>query len=155
MTLSIRAYEAGDLPALIELFRGAVRGVAARDYTPAQILAWAPDDLEADDWLPRLAAKRTWVARIAGEPMGFSDLEADGHIDMMFVHAGHQGQGIATRLLATVEAAARAAGLPRLHTEASITARPFFARRGFTVITAQSVSLGDQQLTNYRMEKFL
>lgn len=87
--------------------------------------------------------------------VGFTDLEPDGHLDMMFVHAAHQRAGIATALLATVEAAACTQGLRRIFTEASITARPFFERRGFSVIARQSVEKRGQHFTNFRMEKVL
>jgi len=61
-------------------------------------------------------------------PVGFTDLEPDGHLDMMFVHPAHQGAGVATALFNTVEAAARAQNLSRIFTEASITARSFSVR---------------------------
>ena len=97
----------------------------------------------------------TWVARLGGAVVGFTDLETDGHLDMMFVHPARQGRGIASQLLATVEAAARADSLARIFTEASITARPFFERRGFRLIAAQTVAIRGHALTNFRMEKLL
>ena len=51
--VSIRPYTAADLDLLIVLFNGAVRGVASRDYTPAQIAAWAPDTPDRAAWLTR------------------------------------------------------------------------------------------------------
>ncbi len=41
----------------------------------------------------------------------------------------------------------------RLHTEASITARPFFERCGFLLVAEQTVALRGQQFVNFRMEK--
>jgi putative acetyltransferase len=63
--------------------------------------------------------------------------------------------GIASRLLRTVEASARARGLLRLFTEASITARPFFEHRGFRVIAPHCVKRWAQEFLNYRMDKQL
>jgi putative acetyltransferase len=74
---------------------------------------------------------------------------------MLYVHADHQGSGIASRLLRTVEASAAKRGLLRLFTEASITARPFFERRGFRVIATQRVIRWAQEFVNYRMDKQL
>jgi putative acetyltransferase len=54
-----------------------------------------------------------------------------------------------------VEAAARNQELPRIFTEASLTARPFFERRGFVVVAAQQVEKRGQTLANFRMEKTL
>jgi putative acetyltransferase len=97
----------------------------------------------------------TWVAVLDRELVGFTDLEPDGHIDMMFVHPAHQGVGVATLLLATVEAAAIAQGVHRLFTEASLTARPFFEKRGFSILASQRVEKRGQFLINFRMEKTL
>jgi len=149
--IRVRPYVAGDLDAVIAIFQRAVREVACRDYDPAQIEAWS--HVERDEWAPWRLSRPAWVAEVAGEPVGFSDLEPDGHLDMMFVHPAHQGQGVATALLERIEAEARTLGLFRLHLEASITARPFFERRGFRLLAPQTVELRDQCLVNFLMEK--
>jgi len=45
--------------------------------------------------------------------------------------------------------------LTHLLTAASITAKPFFEKMGFSVVQEQSVSRRGETLTNYLMEKFL
>jgi putative acetyltransferase len=153
--IAIRPYRPEDVDALIALFTRAVRETAARHYSPEQLRAWAPDVPDRDGWAARRMSRPTYVAEMGGEIAGFTDLEPDGHIDMMFVHPDHDGRGVASLLLARVEAEARSLGLARLFTEASLSARPFFARRGFTLIAEQSVALRGQELTNFRMEKQL
>ena len=151
--IEIRPYRPADRDRLIDIFRGAVRDVAIRDYSEAQARAWAPDSIDADAFGRRRADKPTFVAIIEGEPAGFSDLEPDGHIDMLFVHARHQSRGVARALLEHVEALARRENMPRLHTEASITARPVFERHGFRVLARQTVAHDGEAMINYRMEK--
>lgn len=153
MPLSVRPYRPGDLDGLIDIFGGAIRDVAAKDYDAAQIAVWAQVDRES--FAARRLSRPTWVAVIDQMPVGFSDLEPNGHLDMMYVHPGHQGRGVATALLQQVETAARAGSLGRIFTDASITARPFFERRGFRILTAQQVAHSGQTLTNSRMEKSL
>jgi len=97
----------------------------------------------------------TWVATYNGVPIGFSDLEPTGHLDMTFVHPRFQGLGVASLLLKTVEAAAHGQGLTFVTTEASLTACPFFQSRGFVVVAAQEVQKRGQTLRNFRMEKRL
>ncbi|HWA44515.1 MAG TPA: GNAT family N-acetyltransferase [Hypericibacter adhaerens] len=150
---TIRPVRPDDIDALIELFRAAVRRVAGRDYTPAQLLAWAPDQIDRDPWIARYERRPAWVAALGGRPVGFSDLEPDGHLDMMYVHPDHQGRGIATALLAQVEQAAHEQGIDNLYTHASLTARPFFERRGFMLIRQQTITVRGQGFTNFRMEK--
>ena len=151
----IRPYAAADLDALITLFRDSVRTVARRDYTLGQVLAWAPDEVDREVWALRLAASSTWVGADGGCAVGFVTLEADGHLDMLYVHAELQGRGIATALLGRAEGSARSRGLARLFTEASITAKPFFESRAFLAVDMQKVARRGQELTNFRMVREL
>jgi putative acetyltransferase len=155
MSIDIRRYRPGDLTGLIALFRDTVRRINGRDYSQQQVMAWAPDQIDARQWTHRFDNKVVWVADLDGAPVGFVDVARDGLIDMLYVHADHQGRGIASQLLRTVEASARTRGLLRLFTEASITARPFFEHRGFRVIAPQRVMRWAQEFLNYRMDKAL
>jgi putative acetyltransferase len=127
--------------------------VACRDYTPAQIDAWA--EVDRDQWRQRRLSRPTWVALLDRAPVGFADLAPGGQLDMMYVHAAHQRIGVATSLLAAVEAAARAQRVEGLLTNASITGRPFFERRGFSVVSSQEVTVRGQSFSNFCMEKRL
>ena len=153
--IHIRRYEPSDIDDVISLFRDTVRRIARRDYTQDQVIAWAPDNIDREARAIRHSSKPTWIAEIGSTMVGFADLEPDGHLDCMYVHADYQGRGVASRLLAEVETVAKARGLTRLYSEVSITARPFFERRGFRLIAAQIVTARGQEFLNYRMEKFL
>jgi len=155
----LRRFQPADGPALAALFRASILSIASADYTPEQIRAWA-DAIDVQRFGERCAAhlgmrKDTWVAEIAGHIAGFSDLAPDGHIDMLYVDPEFRGCGVARALLQHIEALARTAGMPRLYTEASITARPAFAALGFAVLSPQTVTVDGQTMTNYRMEKRL
>jgi N-acetylglutamate synthase-like GNAT family acetyltransferase len=52
-----------------------------------------------------------------------------------------------------IQVRAKNLGIQKLFTEASITARPFFERRGFRVITPQEVERRGMKFINYVMEK--
>ncbi len=149
----IRKYELNDLQSLIDLFRSSVRRLASKDYSAAQIFTWAPDHIDPVIFSSKRASKPTWIAEIDGHIAGFTDLESDGHIDMLYVHPDFQSKGVARALLHHVESTAYQQGLVRLYTEASITARPAFERLGFRVMTEQTVSHGGEQFINYLMEK--
>jgi putative acetyltransferase len=51
--MHIRAYRDSDLPLLCQIFLRAVRETASRDYTPAQIAAWA--QVDETRWRQKLA----------------------------------------------------------------------------------------------------
>ncbi len=153
--VTLRLYKSDDAPVLLALFRDTIRRVNARDYSPEQIRAWASDDIDPVVWMDRFMGRFVIVADEAGQPVGFAELESDGHIDRMYVSADHQGQGIGRQLLAAVVVEARRLGLARLFVEASLTARPFFEARGFTVLTPQVVTCREVEFVNYRMERGL
>lgn len=155
LAINIRPFRADDVASLIALFRASVRSIGRRDYTEPQVLAWAPDLIEDSQFARRCAAKSTWVAEAEGHIAGFSDIEPDGHVDMLYVHPNMQRRGVTRALLAHIENLARIKGLHRLHTEASVTARPVFEAMGFNVVAPQTVSLRGESMTNYRMEKRL
>jgi putative acetyltransferase len=148
----LRPYQPDDAPVLLALFRDTIRRVNCRDYLPAQIAAWASDDIDPADWASRFSGRFVIVAEEAGRVAGFAELEVNGHIDRMYVSADHQGQGVGRALLAAVVAEARRLQLVRLLVEASITARPFFEAHGFVVLAPQVVTLRGVQFINYRME---
>jgi putative acetyltransferase len=153
--LLIRPLRSTDIVTMIEVFRASVRLTARRDYSEEQVRAWAPDEIDADTWAKRYDTRLAWVAEIETHVVGFIELKARGHLDMLYVHPAHQRQGVATALLAQLEAAAREEGAETLFTEASITARPFFERRGFILIAPQTVTVRGERFVNFRMEKRL
>jgi putative acetyltransferase len=153
--IAIRPYQTDDVSDLVTLFRASVRSIGRRDYTDSQVQAWAPELIDQESFARRCAAKATWIAECEHRIAGFSDLEPDGHIDMLYVHPDFQRRGVARALLTHIEKDARAKGLKRLFTEASITARPAFEAVGFHVLAAQTVTVRGESMTNYRMEKWL
>jgi putative acetyltransferase len=131
------------------------RVVARKDYSEDQVLAWAPNDLDRQAWAAKCASRQTFIAEFDGTLVGFADLEADGHLDMMFVHSQFQRRGVASMLLEQIESSAQRLHISRLYTEASITAKPFFEHQGFQLIAPQVVRKRGQEFINYRMDKFL
>jgi putative acetyltransferase len=155
LEIVIRTYEAADAASLTRLFQASVRHIASRDYTTAQLQAWAPDVMDEGKFGRRRESKATWVAEVEGRIAGFSDLEPDGHIDSLYVHPDFHRRGVARALLRHVEETARAMDLHRLYTEASIIARPAFEAVGFRVIVPQTITMRGEAMTIYRMEKRL
>lgn len=152
--IPIRPYLPSDADATADIFLRAIREVAAKDYSPGQVNAWARIDDRAR-WAIRRSSRPAWIAELEYKPVGFTDLVPDGYLDMMFVHPEYQGLGVASLLLDQVEQKARELGLDRIHTEASITARPFFERRGFRVVKSQQVEKRGETLSNFLMDKSL
>jgi len=146
-----------DTATISTLFCDTVHHINSHDYTPAQINAWAPKDINKDInidfWVNRLSQSITYVAEETDQIIGFGNLEPNGHLDCFYCHKDFQRMGVGSQLLATIEATARSLKIQTLFTEASITARPFFEAKGFRVITPQTVERRGQLFLNFVMEK--
>ena len=153
--LKIRDYRAEDAPRLVRLFYETVHAVGGADYTAEQLHAWAPEVPDAEAWHTRLSRSRTLVVEEHGAPIAFAALESQGHLDLFYVHKGAVRRGVGTRLYEVVEQVAREMGIRRIHTEASITARPFVEGRGLQVREARTVVQSGVELTNYAMDNTL
>ena len=152
---TVRAWRESDTEELGEVFRRSVREVASGDYRPAQIEAWVKAPGEIDTWTERMRNRTVFVAEEQQQLIGFIQYEPPDHIDMIYVHPEYQRRGVASALLAALEAEARRRGVALLTAEASITSRPFFEASGFEIITPQIVTARGQDVLNYRMSKRL
>jgi putative acetyltransferase len=153
--MKIRSYEISDTQEIVQLFYDTVHEVNIRDYTQAQVDAWAPADIDIASWTQSLSNKFTFVAQEGKKIAGFGELEANGHIDRFYCHKDFQGKGVGTQILKHIELQAQTLGINKLFTEASITAKPFFESKGFTVFKQQEVERRGQKFINFVMEKFI
>lgn len=145
----IRAYRPEDCGEIARLFYDTVHTVNAKDYTLAQRNAWAAGQVDLEGWNASFLSHTTLVAEQDGVIAGFADMTPEGYLDRLYVHKDYQGQGIATALCDRLEK-----GVPgSITTHASITARPFFANRGYVVLREQQVERRGIKLTNFVMEK--
>ena len=150
--MQIRPYAEADARATLSVFLAAVTETASLHYSAEQIAAWArPDERDVNKWNSARKSLNSYVATIGAEVAGFADVGDDGYIDMMFVAPKFGRRGVASALLAHLHHIAVGVGASELYTNASITARPFFEKHGFTVVAEQHpVTLG-VEMTNYRM----
>jgi putative acetyltransferase len=153
MEIQIREGTRADLSVLQQLYYHTIRTVNRRDYSPPQIEMWSSFAWDEAGWLERLATQRFFVALMEQTVVGFASLEADGHIDLFFIHADYQGQRIGSRLMADLEAIVRQVNCPRMYAEVSVTARPFFQRQGFSIVEEQRVERQGIEFQRYLMEK--
>ncbi len=154
--MHIRKYQPGEERALWRLFFDTIHNVNTRDYTAEQVQAWAPEIIDEHLWRVRIETMEPYVC-IADEDVvvGYAGLLPSGYIDHFYVHHQWQGQGVGKLLYAAIETDAREQNLDELTADVSITARPFFTARGFTVVAQQEVTRGTTVLTNFKMVKRL
>jgi putative acetyltransferase len=130
----IRRFRAGDEAALFQVFFSAIHKIAARDYTPEQIEAWAPGDVDWSGWETRIRGINPFVAVRGQEIVGYADVQIGGYIDHFFVSGLHPRQGIGSLLMNRLTQEAVEHQYAELTSHVSKTAEPLFVRCGFQVL---------------------
>lgn len=147
--MTLREYRPADCKEITELFYHTVHTVNAKDYTREQLHVWATGQVDLDKWNQSLQEHYTIVAVENDVLVGFGDIDSTGYLDRLFVHADHQRKGIAAAICDRLEQAVSGT----ITTHASITAKPFFEKRGYKVVKEQQVERQGIALTNFVMEK--
>ena len=147
--MQLRRYKQSDCRELAELFYNTVHTVNAADYNNEQLNAWATGHVDLEAWNKSLLEHYSIVAVDNGIIVGFGDIDQTGYLDRLYVHADYQGMGIATAICNKLEQSVSG----KIVTHASVTAKPFFEKRGYKVIKEQRVERQGVFLTNFVMEK--
>lgn len=148
--MELRRYRQSDCEELAALFYNTVHRINVRDYTEEQLNAWASGKADLEEWDRSLQRHFSVVAVEQGITVGFGDIDDSGYLDRLYVHADYQGRGIATAICNQLEGTVRG----DITTHASVTARPFFEKRGYKVVKEQQVERKGVFLTNFIMKKF-
>ena len=136
----VRGYQMSDCKEITELFYNTVHTINAKDYTKEQLDVWATGQADLEKWNQSLQEHYS---------IGFGDIDKDGYLDRLFVHSNYQGKGVATAICNQLEQAVDG----KITTYASITAKPFFEKRGYKVVKERQVERQGIFLTNYVMIK--
>lgn len=146
----IRKYIASDCNNLANLFYDTVHNVNAKDYSVEQLNVWATGKVDLDKWNESFLEHYTVVAVDNNIIVGFGDIDKTGYLDRLYVHKDYLKRGIATAICNELE---KAVDTTQISTHASITAKPFFEKRGYKLIKKQYVERDGIVLTNYVMKK--
>jgi putative acetyltransferase len=152
---ALRPFLAGDTPVLAAIFVAAIEQLTGDDYSEAQQQAWAGAADDEEQFGKRLASELTLIATLQNSPVGFAALKGADHIDMLYVHPGAVGQGVASLLCEALEKLAGGRGAKSLTVDASDNAAEFFTRRGYEAKQRNTVIVNGEWLANTTMQKTL
>lgn len=151
--MRLRAYRPEDCAELAKLFYNTVHTINAKDYTQTQLDVWATGEVDKAASNTSFLEHNTVVAEIDQIITGFGDMDDAGYLDRLYVHRDYQNMGVATSIVSKLERQAASRGISLFRTHASITAKPFFEKRGYHVLQENKIVRSGVELKNYVMEK--
>lgn len=153
--MNFRKATISDLKEMQELYIETIKHVCKNDYNPAQIEAWISGVKNKDRWLEVINTQFVLLAIIENKIAGFGTLKDSNYIDFFYIHKDFQRLGIADKILTELETEAKKHHSKTITSDISITAKPFFEKKGFVAKAEQrNIRLG-VELINYKMEKHL
>lgn len=153
--MKIRRMYPGEGKKLAALLYQSVHSLAAGDYSPLELEAWAPEKMDVPRFNRSLMLNVTFVAEEDGAPVGFICIERDGYINRLFTHPGHVRRGVGTALLKRAEDWAGKRGIKRIFLSASKTGRDFYLKNGFSVCGIEKTERHGVVFENKIMEKLI
>lgn len=141
----LRNYQPDDFKEVLSLFKETVQKINCKEYTQEQIDAWI--QIDPVQFKEKLDMHKSYVVIDQDKIVGFGDIDSFGYLDHLYVAADYQRMGIATLLTSQLEKEVSGS----VYTDASITARPFFERRRYKVITDQIIVKKGVKLKNFKM----
>lgn len=92
----LRKYQSTDCEPMLRLFYDTVHTVNAKDYSKAQLDAWATGQIDFSAWNQSFLSHYTIVAVEENTIVGYGDIDETGYLDRLYVHKDCQRQGIGT-----------------------------------------------------------
>ncbi len=105
--------------------------------------------MDLEKWHKSFSEHYTVLAFKNNLVAGFGDIDKSGYLDRLYVHRDYQWQGIGGAICDRLEEKIKG----KIYTYASITAKPFFEKRGYITVKENQVERQGVVLINYLMEK--
>lgn len=130
--IHVRAATVDDAPAVSRVILKALRQSNAKDYSP-EVIERVEASFSPSALVKLFQQREVFVALHEQQIVGTASLDGRA-VRTMFVTPDVQRQGIGRRLMETVEAAARRAGIDVLAVPSSVTAEQFYANLGYKAV---------------------
>ncbi|MFH6943732.1 GNAT family N-acetyltransferase [Flavobacterium sp. FlaQc-50] len=153
--MNFRKATLADLKEMQELFVATIKSVCQKEYNEQQIEVWTSGVNNTERWIEVIEKQFVLLALIENKIVGYGTLKDTNYIDFFYIHKDFQRQGIANNLLTRLELEAKKRSSKTITSDISITAKPFFEKKGFVVKAKRKNIRSGVELINYKMEKSL
>lgn len=143
--MKIRKFKLSDAVSTARLHRNTIRAINSKDYPADVIRVWS-GKTSAKKFRDSHNTCFRWIATEKGKIVGFADMSKDGEFGGLYVHKNYLGKGIGSALITKIEEKAKELGVKRLKVKATVTAKSFYEKCGYKVITKakhQSIYRGE------------
>ena len=146
--IQIVQYNSSYINDIYLLFVNSIKKTCNKDYTKDQINAWI-SGVNISSLNHMLNNHYTLIAIYQNQIVGFGDITDLGYLNMLYVDSSFQRKNIAILICDELEKHVKL----NITVDASITAMNFFLKRGYKVVTKQTVYRNNVPLNNYKMIK--
>ena len=154
--MRIRKARPEDAKEIVKLVRETIRKVNSEDYTKKQVNAWVSSN-KAKKMREFIAGKRkVFVAVDKDKIIGMATwTQSENQVGALYVQKDRIGEGIGKKLYDRVEEEARKAGTKELKLYSTITAVPFYKKRGYKSVRKTHVTMNKVKIPCVIMKKKL
>ena len=149
----IRKATENDVSQITQLFYDTINIVNQKDYSKEQIATWSGNSQNIDFWLDCIKSQFFIVAEKNNIIISFASLDKMACVDFMYVHKDFQNFGVGTKLLEVLESEAYEDSFNGIWSDVSITAKPFFFKKGFKEKEIYTKKVQDIEFENTIMIK--
>ena len=150
--MNIREYNKTDNNEIFNLFYNTVHSINTKDYLEEQVNVWAKKDIDIDHWCEKFKNSYTIIAEEDNKIVGFSNIDNNGYLDMLYIHKDYQHKNIASELLNIIEKYSKNNNICQIITYSSKTAKDFFLKKYFELAENNIVIRDNVELENYLMK---
>jgi len=147
--VAIRAATAADAAAISDVVQQSVRQGNADAYPPP-VIELICANFSPGKVLERMAEREVFVGEVDGQVIATVSLRG-GKLYSLFVAPDRQGLGIGRQLVEHIETAAARKGVRELRLSAALSARPFYERLGYRLVTFEPRDDGSTWLMSKNM----
>ena len=153
----VKRYQYSYLNDIINLIYDTIDNINIKDYNIEQINAWKSGFRNKLNLNNSFERNYTVVFEQDNIIKGFGECNYNGYLDKIYIHKNFQRKGIATILINDIENEIKIKNknLKKIYSFVSITAKPFFEKMNYKVISKRCVKRNNIQICNFEMEKMI
>lgn len=153
LDIILRKAELNNLKEIQSLFKETILYTCQKDYTVNQRNTWASSINNIDKWKLAIQNEYFIIALQNEKIIGFGSLKNGNYLNLLYVHPNYLKVGIASNIYEELKKESLRLKYKKLEADVSITALPFFEKKGFKVLKKNYNIIDGLEIINYKMSE--